>query len=54
MLQNFSITFLFIFLAMLHNEPKYRFFFFFFLSTDSYLQEETGSERSSNVLEVTQ
>ena len=53
MLQNFSITFLFIFLAMLHNEPKYR-FFFFFLSTDSYLQEETGSERSSNALEVTQ
>ena len=25
MLQNFSSTFLFIFLAILHNEPKYRF-----------------------------
>lgn len=40
----FSSTFLFIFLVTPHNRP----------STDSCLQEEIGSERSSDVLEITQ
>lgn len=41
----FSSIFLFIFLVAPHTRD---------LSSDSCLQEETGSERSSDVLEITQ